>query len=157
MSVRSRVELLRQIPLFAEAADAHLQLLAFAMESASFAAGDVIVGAGERDSIAYVVEKGSARLVSSQAEDGTETKIGPGACIGELSMVADLPYNITVVAETNVQCLKLTRQLFYRVAEEFPDFAEIILAAVTRRVEHSVGQLKSVEKLFRQARPFSAL
>ncbi|WP_342640357.1 cyclic nucleotide-binding domain-containing protein [Rhodoligotrophos ferricapiens] len=156
MSVRSRVELLRRIPVFAEAADAHLQLLAFAMETESFQPGQALITRGDHSQTAYIIETGSARVADPQETGGDPMLVGPGACIGECSMVAGLPYSITVVASTEVKCLKLTRQLFYRVAEEFPDFAEIVLAAITQRVDETVNELRAIERLFRQARSFSA-
>ncbi|MGF7158580.1 CRP-like cAMP-binding protein [Rhodoligotrophos appendicifer] len=156
MSVRSRVELLRHIPLFADAADAHLQLLAFAMESIEIETGETLIREGELGQNAFLLEDGTAEI--TQTKDGEERVIGVaerGACIGELSMVANLPYNVSVTAVTPVRSLRLSRQLFYRVAEEFPDFAEIILGAVTSRVDQSLDELRSVERMFRQARPFT--
>lgn len=156
MSVRSRVELLRQIPLFSDAADAHLQLLAFAMERVSIPAGRQLIVVGEQRKTAYIIADGSAKIEYPTSGDAPQL-IGTGACVGELSMLADLPYGFTVVALTDLDCLQLTRDLFYRVAEEFPDFAEITLEAITRRVDTTSRDLQHVARLLNQARPFSSL
>jgi CRP-like cAMP-binding protein len=156
MSVRSRVELLRQIPLFADAADAHLQLLAFAMERIAVPADKHLIRQGERRQTAYIVVKGQARVDFPEDPNGPET-VGPGTCIGEIAMLADLPYSFSVIALTDLECLQLTRELFYRVAEEFPDFAEIALDAVTRRIDATCRDLQNVARLFKQARSFSNL
>ncbi|WP_137388651.1 cyclic nucleotide-binding domain-containing protein [Rhodoligotrophos defluvii] len=158
MSVRARVELLRRIPLFSDAADAHLQLLGFAMDTETFAPGDAIIARGERGQKAYIIETGTARVTEpDQLAEDSSTLVGPGACLGESAMVADLPYSLTAIAQTDVRCLRLTRELFYRVAEEFPDFAELVLSAVSRRLDESVRDLREVESAFRRAKSFSSL
>jgi len=156
MSVRSRVELLRQIPLFSDAADAHLQLLAFAMDRITVPVGKHLIVEGEQRQTAFIIAKGSARI-DFPGDDDPAQMVGPGACIGELSMLADLPYSFSAVAVSELDCLQLTRDLFYRVAEEFPDFAEITLEAITRRVDTTSRDLQNVARLFKQARSFSNL
>lgn len=157
MNVRSTVEVLRQIPLFAGAADAHLQLLAFAMPTITVEAGGTLMRQGEHGQAAYIVLDGTADIVRVE-RGGAETALGTagrGAFLGELAMLADLPYHFTIRSPGGLTALVVSRDLFYRVAEEFPEFADSVFRMVSQRVDTSVRDLEKVEQMFRHARSFS--
>ena len=51
---------------------------------------------------------------------------GPGAMIGELALIADTRRLTSAEAATDAELLRLTRRMFRRILEEYPDTAVIL-------------------------------
>jgi len=151
MSVRAEAGVLQLIPLFADCDKAHLQVLAFAAEKVEFAPGQYVFRDGERGNAAYLILQGTADV---QIREGTGIRLAgqlePGAFAGELSMIAGLPYTVSIFATSRLITAKISRELFMRVAREFPDFGARVQAALARKLDQSVGELKTVKTLFEQ-------
>lgn len=155
MSVRTNAESLRQIPLFAECDPAHLQVMAFASERSSFAAGQDIFRVGGKGASAYLILSGEAEVWASKGEKRVTVALaGPGAFLGELAMIAGLAYSLNVTAKTHVTATRISRDMFMRVAGEFPDFGTHVMAALSRKLAGSVGDFERVRHLFEKAASF---
>ena len=156
MKVRAEAELFRRIPLFAECEWAQLQVMAFSCDREEFAPGGTIVKQGHAGDAAYLILKGAAEVaVSAGGKTRPVAAVEPGAFIGELAMIAGLPYSITAVAVSAVSAARVSRTLFMRVAEEFPDFGVKVFAALSRKLEGSINDFAAVQRNFDEARPFS--
>ena len=114
MSVRADVETFRSIPIFSGCDPVHLQLLAFSAQRHPFAAGEMLLKQGIKSSAAFLVLSGRAELLSGDAPIGSA---GPGAMLGEVAMIADLPSNITARASEPLQASRIDRSLFMRRTE----------------------------------------
>jgi CRP-like cAMP-binding protein len=155
MSVKAEAEVFRKIPLFADADRAHLQVIAFASERADFARGQAIITQGVRGAAAYLILKGHADVM---VRDSDEThpvgRVEPGAFVGELAMIADLPYSVSVIARDAVATARIPRALFMRVAGEFPEFGSRVHAALARRLSGTTTELLAARALFDRASSF---
>src|SRR5438067_1044911 len=142
MSVRAHAELFRRIPLFAECDDTHLQLLAFTSERLAFRQGESIVRAGHAGDAGYLILSGAA---DAWIETGKTRKavatIGPGAFVGELAMIARLAYPANVTATGEVAAVRVSREVFMRVATEFPEFAIRVHRRLAERLDLSLAEL----------------
>lgn len=156
MSVKADAETLRSIPIFAECEPVHLQLLAFSAERRSFRPGDAIIEQGQPGTSAHVILDGQAEF-SQDGSDGSQILgvAGPGALIGELAMIGQLPYSLTAVAKSAVSTAQINRALFIRVADEYPEFAAAVFRAVARKLDDSMSGLLGAQDAFDRARPFS--
>lgn len=155
MSVRADVETFRSIPIFSECESVHLQLLAFSAVRQNFAAGDVIIREDGNGAAAYLVLSGEVRL--STAAAGPIGVAGPGALLGEVSMIGERPYSITATAADAVATARIDRELFMRVAREFPEFGTAVFGVLARRLETSVSELEATRDAFETARSFKSL
>ena len=155
MSVRTNAESLRQIPLFAECDPAHLQVMAFASERAEFAADQDIFRAGGKGASAYLLMAGDAEVWISKGEERVQVaQAGPGAFLGELAMIAGLPYSMNVTAKTPVTATRISREMFMRVVGEFPDFGASVMGALSRKLAGSINDFDRVRHLFENAASF---
>lgn len=155
MSVRTNAESLRHIPLFAECDPAHLQVMAFASERAQFAAGDDIFRVGGNGASAFLILSGEAEVWAGQGEQRMPVALaGPGAFLGELAMIAGLPYSLNVTAKTDVAATRISRDMFMRVVGEFPDFGSHVMSALSRKLAGSVSELDRIRHLFEGAGSF---
>ena len=115
----ARVDLLRQMPLFAELDTQQVQWIAAAMKQEAFAAGAVLIRQGEMGETFYVIQSG--RVQVTVAQDGEEKSIaerGPGEYLGEIALLLEVPRTATVTALTPVQVLTMHKQDFDRLVGE---------------------------------------
>jgi CRP-like cAMP-binding protein len=155
MSVRADVETIRNIPIFAECEAAHLQILAFSAVRESFEPGSTLVAQGTPATAAYLILNGEVQV--STGEGGTLGGAGPGALLGEVAMIGGSPYSITARALDQVSTARIDRDLFLRVAQEFPEFGTAVMRALSRKIEHSLQDLGEARQLFQKARSFRNL
>jgi CRP-like cAMP-binding protein len=155
MSVRADVETIRNIPIFSECEPVHLQLLAFSAVRESFEPGSVLMAQGQAGQSAYLILSGQVEITTAEA--GHMGEAGPGALLGEVAMIGGSPYSITATAVDAVSTARIDRDLFLRVAQEFPEFGTAVLKSLTRKLELSVQDLEEARQLFQKARSFRSL
>ena len=138
MSVDDDVEVLRQIPVFSDIPLTKLKLMAFAAERVSFHTGQELFRQGQLGDVAYVVLSGNADVV-------IETPSGPlkvvdnkhVPIVGEIAMLIDVPRTATVVATSDLVCLKLTKALFFQLVAELPKVAVEIIRVLAQHAQHT--------------------
>lgn len=157
MSVKASADTLKGIPLFADCDAVHLQVLAFSAPRMQFEAGSSIVRQGYSGG-GQLILSGSVAL---QRDEGDGVQIighaGPGAFLGEIAMISGRPFALTALAETDVETMRLDKELLFRVAEEYPEFGARIFRALSRRVDAAVSDLGDAKTVFDRARSFSNL
>lgn len=142
MALSEDIAVLQQLPLLGVLDPEALRLVAFAGESRQFAAGDRIFAEGDVADGGYVVMSGSVELSSGYPV--ARVSAGAGSLIGELALFLDgrRPATATAVAPTST--LKITRQVFRRVLDEFPDSAARLHASLSERTLGVAAELDGV-------------
>lgn len=148
MSIHDQAALLRQIPLFANVDDSHLKVLAFATEHVVLLNGQTLVKRGEEAKAAFLIIEGEAEAVSED-QNGKEiiTSLTPNSFIGEMAMLGSQPYAATVKATTRLEAIKITKDLFFRVIDEFPDMAVEVFRVINSRLTGTLNDLHRVRQM----------
>ena len=160
MSVRSEIELLRKVPLFAEIDPVQLQVLVFSAERLEVAAQDTVFAAGSPIGAGYLVLNGEGEVLKPRdgGEGGEHEQVAlvqAGAFVGELAMIANVPAPVTLRASTSLRVLRIGHDLFLRVCAEFPEIGTKVLEALAQRLDTSLEDLRQVQAYFDNARPFT--
>ena len=156
MNVRAEADAFRQVPLFAQCDPAHLQVIAFSSEKVEFPDGAALIRQGKTGDAGFLILRGQARAEAADFKGARDLgDIGPGVFVGEIGMIAGAPYSITVTAVGKVIAARISRELFLRVAREFPEFGLRVQATLAAKLEGTVGELKEVKKVFDEASGFS--
>jgi CRP/FNR family cyclic AMP-dependent transcriptional regulator len=150
----SKVELLRDLPIFDGLSEKQLRLIVNTSAKAFFVSGENIISRDEAGDTAFLVLTGSARCIDFPASPGTSTRIGPGALIGELAMLVDTIHSFTVQAIERVRAIAIHRQAMLRVMERDPAIAQKIsdnlllrLSALANDLRRLDSRLVSIEHL----------
>jgi uncharacterized membrane protein YdbT with pleckstrin-like domain len=116
------VEFLRQIPLFAELRPSDFEALIPIVRSEVFAAGGEVYHQSEADSTLYIIQSGEVSLthIDPQGAPNDVGTRGPGAWLGESSLLLGDPHDVTVRALTDVNMLVLSRKEFKEMYEKTP-------------------------------------
>lgn len=143
MSINQEVELLRNIPLFSKIEPAKLKLLAFTSERLTYQADQVLCRQGDMGDAAYIIIEGVAAVrIGTGAGEIEVARLGKGDVVGEIAILCDVPRTATVSATEPVTVLKITKELFFRLINEFPQIAIEIMRELAARLERTNAQLR---------------
>lgn len=149
MSIDKEVEVLRQIPLFANIEPAKLKLMAFASERLTFQPGQALFQQGDRGEAAYIIVEGEAEVtVDTPSGPLTVAKFTDNDIVGEISILCDVPRTATVTPTSQLVTLKITKELFFRMVTDFPEMGVEIMRVLAYRLEQTTAALRAA-----QARP----
>lgn len=155
MSVRSTVEMLKQIPLFADVDEAHLQTLVFSSDELVVPPGRTVFEAGDPSTSAIIIKEGDGVVVDGET-GGVLALAGPGSMFGEQSMIAGLPYRVTLNAKTELVGIVIDQAVFLRLCAEFPEVGQQVLGVLSKQLDVSSQELSEVQEHF-QIQPVDEL
>jgi putative peptide zinc metalloprotease protein len=109
----ARVDLLCQMPVFAELDTQQVQLIAATMKEEAYEKGQVIIRQGEVGETFYVIQSGRVQVaVEQEGQQKVLAERGPGEYLGEIALLLQVPRTATVTALTPVQMLTLRKRDF---------------------------------------------
>jgi len=152
MSVRADSETLQKIALFRGCDTVALQILAFAAERQEFASGENIIVQDKKARAAFLVLNGQVKLRDGNRDLGLAE---PGSLLGEVAMIKAGPYAITAAASGPVETVRISQDLFIRVAKEYPEFGRQVLQNLGDKLEAHLRELDSVRVMLNRSRSFS--
>ena len=123
-----------------------IRILAIGAESRYVHQGEVLFVAGETADCGYIVQEGSFRLDSNNKAIG-EVIVGPGALLGELALIAETKRPATATANEPSTVLRISRNLFLKMLEGFPQAALILRDQITLRAQQAVNEMGDVTAL----------
>ena len=136
MSLNEEVELLRNIPMFANIEPSKLKLLAFTSERMTFKAGDTLFKQGETGDSAYVIIEGEANVIVDTPKGPlTVAKLKRNDIVGEIAILCDVPRTATIQAASKLEAMVIAKDLFFRLVMEFPQMAVEIMRELARRLD----------------------
>lgn len=146
MSLNQEVELLRTIPLFSKIEASKLKLLAFTSERLTFEAGQDLCRQGDMGDAMYVIVEGSAD-VSIETPGGPlkVAELKKNEFVGEIAILCDVPRTATVTAREKTTTLKITKDLFFRLVQEFPQMAVEIMRELAHRLEMNNARMRQLQ------------
>ncbi|KAH9105579.1 hypothetical protein AeMF1_018658, partial [Aphanomyces euteiches] len=132
--------MLQQVPLLAQLSSRDQDVVLTKLKPANFTNGDYIVRQGEEGTRFYMITRGEAAVIETDAATGIDrelTRLYEGHVFGEMSLIYKEPRTASVVAIGPVKCLYLTKE----------DFDECLLSERFQRViQHAY-----IEKATRRA------
>ncbi|MDU0341157.1 cyclic nucleotide-binding domain-containing protein [Bosea rubneri] len=135
------IRVLRSVPIFGDLDTARLKLLAFTGERMVFAGGEVLFRQGDEADAAYVLLSGTAEVMIDAGDGGPARvwSLARNAIVGEMGLVTDHPRSATVVATSDVDALKLRKDVFLALLAEFPNMALSVTRLMVERLRDNVA------------------
>ena len=151
MDLAEETDLLRKIPMFAKMETSRLKLLAFASEIVSFQHGDIVFNNGDTADYAYVIMVGAVDII-------TETDGGPvvtdtlrqNQLIGELGLLNNTPRIATLIANGDLQAMKITAEMFFRILRENSEVALDVIRMLSDKLTRSHSRVETLQKQVHQ-------
>jgi CRP/FNR family cyclic AMP-dependent transcriptional regulator len=145
VSLNEEVELLRNIPMFANIEPSKLKLLAFTSERLTFGEGDTLFSQGDSGDAAFIIVNGEADVMID-TPDGplTVAHFKKNDIVGEIAILTDVPRTATVRASTKLDTMVISKELFFRLVMEFPQIAVEIMRELAKRLEATNARLRAL-------------
>lgn len=138
MSLERDIGILRDVPLFSSLTGDQLRLLAFGAEHRLLKKGETLFRAAARADAGFVVASGAVTLL--RGASGAEKAVavyGPGTLLGELALITETRRPATAVTTEECDVIRITRTLFRRMLEEYPELA----FALHEKIADDLGRL----------------
>jgi len=149
LALEDDIRILSGVGLFSELTDEQLRLLAFGAEEVRFAAGRVIFAEGAAAECAYVVASGRVVLYRDGGGEAVAlSRLGEGSIIGELALIAPGKRLTYAAAETEIVAMRLSRSLFRRILEEYPEVAARLHARMLHDLEEFLKRIETIAPRF---------
>ncbi len=146
--LKSEMDLLRSVPIFAGIEPSRLKLIAFTADSIAYRAGQVLVRQGQPGDAAYVLVEGEAEVsVETESGDYVVATLGSGDVVGEISILCDSPRTATVTASTDVSALRVRKDSFLQLLRQFPEIAAEVMRTLAERLTHTNEELVRARNL----------
>lgn len=153
-------DILEEIPLFADVlSEGQLELLAAKCHFAVFPAGSEMMAEGDFGSSMFAIVTGDVSVTIADrrgAEHGVAT-LGAGDIVGEMSLMTGARRNATVVAETDVVALEITKVALEQILARAPDLIDRFGGMLARRqaeLDKVAAKAAHADDLIHQIRHF---
>jgi CRP-like cAMP-binding protein len=145
VTIEEDIVLFERVPTLSLLGRDALRILAIGSESRFVHAGEVLFFAGEAADSAYVVQEGSFGLVAHRAEgEAQEIAAGRGALLGELAMMTPTKRLATATALEPSTVIRISRGLFLKMLEGYPETAQKLRDAMAARTEQWTREIENV-------------
>lgn len=150
---------LSQVREFQGLRNAQLEVLAFTSRWEEYTAGETIFCVGQKTDGVYVITSGEAELQwpeDNHAHSEPLEVVKPGRLIGDLSVILDGARVLSLIAVTDMQCLKISAEDFRDIYESDIGVALLLLRTVGGHLQ-SAGQELEVMYRIENARELPPL
>ena len=146
MTAVSHVDLLRRVPLFSALTDAQAQAMAAGVSKARYRRGDILMQQGDKSRTLCILLNGRARVIKRH-RNGKEVILATltqGDCIGEMSVIDNMPHSASVQAVVQTDVIKLDAASFASCLPEKGSMAEAVLRGLTQRLRRADRNIASL-------------
>jgi small-conductance mechanosensitive channel/CRP-like cAMP-binding protein len=135
---------------------------------ALFASGERLVEQGAEGTSMFLIVQGPVEVrVKHEGSEKAVTRLGPGDCLGEMSMLSGEKRSATVVALAEVEAVEITHAAFSAFVHQNPDvlnrLGDLLLKRQQQNIENAAtraeapGVVETRDSVMRQLRSFFEL
>jgi CRP-like cAMP-binding protein len=148
MAIETNAELLGRVPIFKGLSAAQLTTIAASCNDRIFEEGAPILKEGEMGQAAYLILSGYVAPEANVADGAVMDVLGYGTLIGELAMLVETCFTLTVTARWRVRALVLERVRLYALMEEDPSIAFHFAEKLCHRLNALAQELRRMDAHF---------
>ncbi len=135
---QEKLELLGAVPLFGDLSKKNLERLLETAKESHHREGESVVTEGRGGVGFHLITDGKAKVVRSGR---TVAHLGPGEFFGEMALVDDAPRSASVLAETDLETLVISKWEFRPLLKSNPEMAWVLIEHLVARVrEEQTGR-----------------
>jgi CRP-like cAMP-binding protein len=134
----AKLELLRQVPLFAGCSKRELSEIAMLADELALPEGTTLITEGKQGHEFFLLVDGE---VDVRMKGRKVKSLANGAFFGEMALVSSLPRNATVTASSPVRVLVVHEQAFRRLLRDSPGIQlKVMQTLADRAVENALAE-----------------
>jgi CRP-like cAMP-binding protein len=144
VSIEDDIAFFERVPTLRLLGRTALRILAIGAESRYIHDGEALFMAGDPADCGYVIQEGSFDVSAGQTSSTAEIVAGPGTLLGELALMAETHRPATAVAREPSTVIRISRSLFLKMLEGYPDAALKLREQLAARAEQSVQEIGQI-------------
>jgi CRP-like cAMP-binding protein len=150
MALKDDIQLLTSVPLFSSFSLEQIKLIAFGAERVNLVEGETLFRPGDPADCAYLIATGRISLAqkSRTGEDVVIANPGAGSLLSELAMISPGERKHLALAKEKSELIRISRTLFHRLLEEYPDVAVHIEAHFRNNFQQMVTEIGTLKHRF---------
>jgi len=129
-----KIERLKEVRIFEECSQRQLRSIARIAQVFDAPAGTMLTRADDPGDECFLILDGTASVDLATEKRGP---LRPGAFFGEMSLLDGGPRSATIVAETPVRLLVISRRHFSVLLQDVPGLTQSLLMTLSRRVRQA--------------------
>ncbi|MET0460788.1 MAG: cyclic nucleotide-binding domain-containing protein [Ilumatobacteraceae bacterium] len=130
-SKKAYVDHLKNVPLFSGCTRKELERIARSGDEVRMTAGTLLLDQGQTGVEAFVILDGA---VTVKRNNRKMASLGPGAIVGELSLLDHGPRTATAVCESDCSLFVISQRHFIAVLDDVPTIGHKLLATLAGRI-----------------------
>ena len=130
------LQLLKCITMLTRISDEHLKLLAYVSQRIRFEKGETILREGETGEDAFIICHGKAGVFKDIKGQSVQINtLAEGDVFGELAVIGNCPRSATIVAETDMEVLRIVKEVFLNLMAQHPQEVGLrVMQAIVNRL-----------------------
>jgi CRP-like cAMP-binding protein len=154
MTIEDDIAFLERVPTFAQLGFSALQIVAIGSETKRLEDGEVLFRAGETADAGYVIQEGSLKLTKHDPRrSDPSVTMGPGVLVGELALLTETVRPVTAIAAEPTTVIRISRSLFRKVLEGFPEAARLMRDRLAERANQASDEISIIRGTLDQSGP----
>jgi CRP-like cAMP-binding protein len=144
MTIEDDIGFLERVPTLTLLGREALRILAIGAENRYVHSGALLFSQGDIADAGYVVQEGSFCLAVAGEDPAKARTAGPGALICELALLIEIKYPVTATAFQPSTVIRISRSLFRKMLEGYPEVAERLRDKFLRQIEQATREMDKV-------------
>ena len=142
MSLNQAVSIMQEIPLFKNVDLKQLKVVAMMGETRTYRAKERLFEKGDEGDAAFIIIDGAVDvMVGSDGGERSVATLGKGEIFGELAVLCDQPRSTAIAAHSDLEVLRLDRNVVMNLLREFPDISLEMVRILGKRLERTTLEL----------------
>jgi CRP-like cAMP-binding protein len=144
MALEDDIRLFSKVPTLGILGDQALRILAIGAEMRFLPKNTVLFHAGDLADCGYIIQDGSLELLPSASAGSEAIAAGAGTLLGEIALFVDTIRPATATAREPSNVLRISRSLFLKMLEGYPDAARRLRDSFAARTDQWARELNNV-------------
>jgi len=154
LSIEDDILFFERVPTLRMLGRDTLRILAIGAESRYVHKGEVLFQSGDAADCGFVVQEGSFRL-ENNSKLAADIFVGAGTLLGEMALIAAVKRPATATANEPSTVIRISRSLFLKMLEGYPQAALILRDQITMRAQQAVAEIADVRAMLDASTPRS--
>src|SRR5690242_20470421 len=141
-----RYSILKHVPLFAELANAELEIVAAQSRRKRYPKGSIVFHEGDHGDCLCVILSGRVKvsLLGARGQEAIVRTLERLDFLGEIALIDDAPRSATVIAMEATEVLEIAREPFLTLVREHPAIALKVMAQLARALRRTDEQIRTL-------------